>query len=47
MIHNASSLENAVYDSCVRLYKLPFVCSEEDISTFSGLEYTEQDFTAQ
>jgi hypothetical protein len=38
--HNASYLENAVYDSCVRLYGLYFVCSEDDITQFSGLKIT-------
>jgi hypothetical protein len=38
--HNASSLANAIYDSCVRLYGLHFVCSEDDITQFLGLKST-------
>lgn len=37
---HSSSFDNAVYDSCGRLYRLHFVCSEDDTTQFSGLKST-------
>lgn len=38
-VHN-SSFDSAVYYSCVRLYGLHFVGSEDDVTQFSGLKST-------
>jgi len=37
---HSSSFDSAVYDSCGRLYRLHFVCSEDDTTQFSGLKST-------